>query len=317
MVKIIELFSGIGTQRKAFENIFGKDNVSVIATSEIDKRAIKAYTLIHGDDGNNLKDIREIKSLPSADVWTYSFPCTDISIAGKKKGFEGEHSSLLFQVNRLLECSPKPKVLIMENVVNLVGPQFINDFKKWIDYLSKMGYITTWKKMKANEYGSTTIRNRVFAVSILGNEKYSFPKEEITNKTVIDILEPSLEENKIDNLLLYKNEEKNFKKSIKIGEYGSGGQGNCIYSVFGQGVTLTASGGGKGGSGGGLYAREDGIYKLSAAEMVKIMGWSQETAKILSENFSRSQVGFLMGNSIDLRVMEFIVKGLKAQRFLF
>ena len=172
-MKLIELFSGIGTQRKAFENIYGNE-IETIGISEIDQRAIKAYNVLHGET-HNFGDITKIQQLPQADIWTYSFPCTDLSIAGKKKGFEGEHSSLLFQVKRLLENSPKPKILIMENVANLVSKTFIDDFNKWLDYLSSFGYTTTWKKIKAYEYGSVSIRNRVFAVSILGKEKYIFP----------------------------------------------------------------------------------------------------------------------------------------------
>ena len=309
-MKLIELFSGVGTQRKAFENIYDNE-IETIGISEIDQRAIKAYNVLHGET-HNFGDITKIQQLPQADIWTYSFPCTDLSIAGKKKGFEGEHSSLLFQVKRLLENSPKPKILIMENVANLVSKTFIDDFNKWLDYLSSLGYTTTWKKIKAYEYGSISIRNRVFAVSILGKEKYIFPQITGTKMVVKDILEPPIEELKIDNLLLYKNnEEKNFKNSIKIADYNNGGQGNRIYSINGQGVALTATGGGKAGSSGGLYAREDGIYKLSSIEMIKIMGWNREDAIKLNNSLTRNEIGFLMGNAIDLKVMEKITEGLR------
>ena len=53
----------------------------------------------------------------------------------------------------------------------------------------------------------------------------------------------------------------------KWDDYKNGGQGNRIYSIFGQGVTLTASGGGKAGSSGGLYLRNNSIYKLTPIEI--------------------------------------------------
>lgn len=308
-MKLIELFSGVGTQRKAFENIF-KNKIETLGISEIDKRAIKAYSILHGETFN-FGDITEIQTLPQADIWTYSFPCTDLSIAGKKEGFKGKHSSLLFQVQRLLEVSPKPKILIMENVANLVSKNFIEDFNKWLDYLSSIGYSTTWRKIKAYEYGGVSIRNRVFAVSILGNKKYVFPEKLGTKQTIKDILEPPEKSLKIDNLLLYKEEVQNFKNSIKIMDYNNGGQGNRIYSINGLGVALTATGGGKAGSGGGLYAREDGIYKLSSIEMIKLMGWDRQDALKLDKELTRNEIGFLMGNAIDLKVMERIVYGLK------
>ena len=58
-------------------------------------------------------------------MWTYSFPCTDLSVAGNQAGLTGKNSSLLFEVLRLLKTSEKPKVLIMENVANLVSANFI------------------------------------------------------------------------------------------------------------------------------------------------------------------------------------------------
>lgn len=71
-LKLIELFAGIGSQTQALKNI-GIPH-EVVAISEIDKYAIQSYEAIHGKV-NNMGDIRAIKELPSADMWTYSFPC--------------------------------------------------------------------------------------------------------------------------------------------------------------------------------------------------------------------------------------------------
>ena len=95
MLKVIELFSGIGTQREALKR--ADIPCEIVATSEIDKYASQAYELLHGKT-NNMGDITKIERLPKADLWTYSFPCTDISIAGKLGGFApgtNTHSSLL------------------------------------------------------------------------------------------------------------------------------------------------------------------------------------------------------------------------------
>ena len=82
-LRLVELFAGIGSQTQALTNI-GVPH-EVVAISEIDKYAIKSYEAMHGPV-NNLGDIRAIKELPSADMWTYSFPCQDISVAGKCAG---------------------------------------------------------------------------------------------------------------------------------------------------------------------------------------------------------------------------------------
>ena len=135
-------------------------------------------------------DITKIKTLPESDIWTYSFPCTDLSIAGNQEGLKGKNSSLLYEVLRLLKVSEKPKVLIMENVANLVSEKFIKGFNEWIQLLENEGYKTTWQKMKGCDYEGGTIRNRVFAVSVLGDKSFVFPKKKPTTKVIRDYLEP-------------------------------------------------------------------------------------------------------------------------------
>ena len=83
MLTVNELFSGIGAQRTALERV-GIPH-KIVGVSEIDKFAIKSYTAIHGET-KNYGDITQVKRLDYADLWTYSFPCTDISVAGQQKG---------------------------------------------------------------------------------------------------------------------------------------------------------------------------------------------------------------------------------------
>lgn len=314
MIKLIELFAGIGTQFQAFKNNY---DVKCIGISEIDSRPLKAYTALFGQP-NNFGDITKIKMLPQADVWTYSFPCTDLSIAGKQKGFNGEHSSLIYEVYRLLCVSSKPTVLIMENVANICNTTFMSQFQDWINSLNELGYTSTWKKIKANSYGGATIRERVFMVSILNtNKPYIFPEEFGTTKTIQDYFELPLEEYCIGQYTGPRVENSfNYKKAIKLCDYNNGGQGNRIYSPYGQGVTLTATGGGKAGSSGGLYYREGKIYKLSPIEMCKVMGWNKEQAKVICSVLTSREVGFCMGNAIDLTVLTRIVKEMKEQNIL-
>ncbi|HIT43263.1 TPA: DNA cytosine methyltransferase [Candidatus Avacholeplasma faecigallinarum] len=91
--------------------------------------------------------MKNIDRLPKADLWTYSFPCTDISLAGKMKGFDkgsNTDSSLLWEVQRLLEVAKEndelPKYLLMENVKNIVLKKFMPLFQAWLDYLDSPGY---------------------------------------------------------------------------------------------------------------------------------------------------------------------------------
>lgn len=309
MIKLIELFAGIGTQYKAFSKYSKVENIGI---SEIDERPLKIYNYLFGDC-ENFGDITKIKSLPQADIWTYSFPCTDLSIAGKQNGLKGKNSSLIYEVLRLLKVSPKPKILLMENVSNLVSNRFIDGFNEWIELLSEEGYVTSWKKMKGCDYEGGTIRNRVFAVSVLKDNPFHFPMKVITKKVVRDYLEPFDSKYYIDNYFPFIT-KKSYTTAIKIKDYGNGGQGNRIYSIDGQGITLTATGGGKGGSS-GLYLRDEGICKLSGIEMVKLMGWTKEEAFKMAEVATDRELGFVMGNAIELKVLEKIAYEIIMQYF--
>lgn len=199
MLKVIELFAGIGAQRKALQK--GKIEHEVIAISEIDKYAIQSYNAIHGET-LNLGDITKIEKMPKADLWTYSFPCTDISLAGRMKGFEkhsGTHSSLLWEVQRLLSVSiddgTLPKYLLMENVKNLISKKFKPLFDEWCKYLESLGYKNFYKVLNAKDYGVPQNRERVFMISIRDdNALYQFPNEINLDTKLGDYLESDVDE---------------------------------------------------------------------------------------------------------------------------
>lgn len=174
-LRVFEAFSGIGSQRKALFNI-GVPH-EVIAISEIDKYAIKSYIAIHGEV-NNLGDITKIdvNDIPEHDLFTYSFPCQDISSAGKRCGFtkgSNTRSSLLWECQRIIEHC-KPKYLLMENVKNLVSKRFKCDFDMWLEYLESLGYTNYYKVLNAKDFGIPQNRERVFVVSVLGGCEFEF-----------------------------------------------------------------------------------------------------------------------------------------------
>lgn len=196
-LRLIELFAGIGSQTQALTNIGIAHKV--VAISEIDKYAIQSYEAMHGK-ANNLGDIRKIEELPDADLWTYSFPCQDISVAGKGAGIkEGTRSGLLFEVERLLRVASEkgtlPKYLLLENVKNLVSKKFKADFDKWLDFLAELGYTNYWRVLNAKDYGIPQNRERVFCVSIRGEHKpFVFPKPKELTIRLRDMIDEMVEE---------------------------------------------------------------------------------------------------------------------------
>ena len=196
-LRLIELFAGIGSQTQALTNI-GVPH-TVVGISEIDKYAIQSYKAMHGEV-TNFGDIREIKSLPDADLWTYSFPCQDISVAGKGAGIkEGTRSGLLFEVERLLITASKngnlPKYLLLENVKNLVSKKFKADFDRWLAFLKSLGYSNYWQILNAKNYGIPQNRERVFCVSIRGEHKpFKFPEKRELKLRLRDMIDEVVDE---------------------------------------------------------------------------------------------------------------------------
>ncbi len=199
MIKVIELFSGIGAQRQALKD--ANIEHEVVAISEIDKYALKAYEKLHGET-TNLGDIRKIEKLPKADMWTYSFPCTDISLSGRMQGLEkgsNTNSSLLWEVERLLAVSKVenelPKYLLLENVKNLVSKRFKPYFDEWLEYLESLGYKNFYKVLNAKDYGIPQNRERVFMLSIRDkNANYVFPEVKPLDTKLKDLLEKNVDE---------------------------------------------------------------------------------------------------------------------------
>ena len=202
-LKVVTLFSGIGAQESALDKL--GIPYEVVGYSEIDKFAIKSYTALYGEQPA-LGDITKIEELPECDLCTYSFPCTDISVGGDKKGLIDENgnktrSGLLLDVERLLDVAKEknklPKILLLENVKNLVGKKFKPDFDRWLGKLEELGYVNFWKVLNAKDYGVPQNRERVFVISFLkelGVTEYEFPAPFKLEKRMVDILEKNVPE---------------------------------------------------------------------------------------------------------------------------
>lgn len=230
-IRLIELFAGVGSQAMALRDIGA--NFEHWKAVEFDKYAMKSYNAIHGTDFETT-DIRDIKGsdLEIVDtdnycyMMTYSFPCQDLSVAGKGAGMtkgSGTRSGLLWEVERLLnETENLPQVLLMENVPQVHGKKNIEDFEKWIEFLKSKGYSNYWKDLNAKDYGVAQNRNRCFMVSLLGCYDYEFPQPIPLTKKLKDYLEEEVDEK------YYINNEKAQTLIEKLIESGTLEQGKQI-----------------------------------------------------------------------------------------
>lgn len=205
-LKVITTFSGYDSQCLALRKA-GID-FDLVAWAEFDPQskqpvekqpAVIAHNLLFPEyKDRNVGDMAKVDWAKfegtEIDLFTYSFPCTDISQAGLMKGLSkdsGTRSSCLWYCESAISTL-RPKYLLMENVKNLVSKKFMPDFKEWCDVLENLGYTNYWKVMNAKDYGVPQNRERVFMVSVrndLGRNTFTFPSPLELKTVLADVLE--------------------------------------------------------------------------------------------------------------------------------
>ncbi len=256
-IRLIELFAGIGSQAKALERL-GAD-FEHYRICEFDKYAIKSYNAIHGTNFE-ISDITKItaEDLGIVDtdkfcyIMTYSFPCQDLSLAGKGKGMakgDNTRSGLLWEVERLLnECEELPQILLMENVTQVHGKKNKEHFEEWIQFLESKGYSNYWQDLNAKNFGIPQNRNRTFMVSVLGDYTYEFPEEFPLALRLKDMLETEVDEkfyltnDQMGKIVNWKAQQKPFERVL--------GRESVVQ-------TITARGAGENHSGMIVYSSEN------------------------------------------------------------
>lgn len=185
-MKFLDLFSGIGGFRIGLE----QNGHECVGHVEIDESANRTYNAMHQPKESEFfgTDITRIiaSDLPRADVWTFGFPCQDISIAGRKVGMDGERSGLFYAVTSLIreiKAEDRPRILFIENVKNLLSINGGWDFAKLIIELDEIGYDAEWEVINSKHHGVPQNRERLYIIGHLrGTEARSvFPIRKSTN----------------------------------------------------------------------------------------------------------------------------------------
>lgn len=267
----LDLFAGIGGFRRGLE----RSGHTCVGHVEIDKYANKSYMAMYGletcpygaggPDANSCrmcrqevredcdgtgrgekckgewyaKDIKRLTAgeVPKAEIWTFGFPCTDISISGRMAGLHGERSGLFFAVTGLLKGTApedKPRYLIIENVKHLVSNERGGDFTTVLFELWEAGYDCEWCVVNSKDHGVPQHRERVYLVGYLrgrGGRKI-FPLSGANPAPVKRLLD--------------------------------GQQGKRVYDTAGTSITLTANGGG--------FAGRTGLYAVPVSPNAGITG---------------------------------------------
>jgi len=337
-VRLIELFAGIGSQAAALKRAgISFEHYRVV---EFDKYAIKSYNAIHGTDFPHM-DITQISAedlnITDTDkycyVLTYSFPCQDLSTAGKGRGMAkgtNTRSGLIWEVGRLIKTvRERPQIMVMENVPQIHSHKNSPNFQDWIRILEEMGYSNFWKDLNAKDYGIPQSRNRCFMVSILGRWSYEFPRPEPLRKSIKDYTEGRVEEK-----YFIKNEraEGLIKKLYDEGVLKAGmsdeesrisddfimdGNFNQRGKVHGEyGICRTIIGSGHSGNEPKILTFYDGewqIRKLTPKESWRLMGFCDADFERAAGVNSNTQLYKQAENAIVVDVLEKIARQLGLQ----
>lgn len=277
----LDLFSGIGGFRTGLE----KSGHKCIGHVEIDKYARRSYEAIYGllpckfpdsatPNGGRLctakirdscggiytckgemyaKDIKLVTAgeVPKAEIWTFGFPCVDISLSGKMAGLRGSRSGLFFTVTGLLSGTPaqdRPEWLLVENVKHLLASEAGWAFTTVLSALSDIGYDCEWQGVNSKDFNVPQSRERVYIVGHLrGRGRRKILPVTGANTAAI--------------------------KQIKYGR-----QGERIYDPYGGlSITLTSEAGG--------FAGNTGLYAVAVNRTEGLLGPLDDARTLTASDF--------------------------------
>lgn len=329
MIKILELFGGIGACSKALEKL-GID-YEIADYVEIDKYAVKSFNSMHNTNFEP-QDICKWNKDLEVDLIMHGSPCQDFSIIGKQKGGDedsGTRSSLMYETVRIIK-KIKPKYIIWENVKNLLSNKHIHNFYNYLDALKELGYSSYYQVLNAKDYGIPQNRERVFVVSIREdlNKTFFFPQKQQLVSKLKDFLEESVDEK------YYLSEKAiNYVLDINDVQIGTKWEGSTSNGSINKSVAMTI------GCRSSSYQRAgitnfvvDGveeeitvkqareivktnknalkIRKLTPKECWRLMGFEDKDFYKSSKVCSNSQLYKQAGNSIVVNVLEGILTNL-------
>lgn len=206
MLRVVELFAGVGGFRLGLEGWRGKSPVSdyldnaksefkVVWSNQWEpstklQHASKIYEERFGSNNHSNIDIAKVDAadIPSHDVLCGGFPCQDYSVAkqlSKSTGIQGKKGVLWWEIHRIISHH-KPKFVFLENVDRLLkspSNQRGRDFAIMLASLSDLGYSVEWRVIDASSYGFPQRRKRVFMIGTL---------DSMNSKDHLDVIESGI-----------------------------------------------------------------------------------------------------------------------------
>jgi len=305
----IDLFAGTG----AFSHVLESNNFDCVFANDMMESSKKIYELNNKSGIFQLNDLHEIdvKDIPKHNILCSGFPCQPFSIAGKQKGFCDSRSNVFWKLLEILK-EHKPKIILLENVKNLISHEKGKTFQIIIENLELIGY-----KIKSEILDTCKLtilpqhRERIYIIGFLDEKTYNdfnfdFPKVE--NFNITNFLEKNVDQKYYysEKLKVYDLVKSEVTKHVETNTlyqyrrvYVRENKSNCC-------PTLTANMG-EGGHNVPLLRDDRGIRKLTPRECFNLQGFP---TNYTLPNISDSKLYKLAGNAVSIPIIELIVKKL-------
>ena len=306
-VKILELFGGIGAIRKAFINL--KIPYEVVDYVEIDNACVKSYNALYGESYKPKSVVGYKAPKMKIDLVMHGSPCQDFSRIGKKQGGvknSGTRSSLLFETIRIIkEMKDKPKWIIWENVKGVLDRNMRDSFFIYLKELDNLGYESKFEILNAMDFGIPQKRERIFVVSCLEANNFSFDKlGRKENRPLSEFLEKNV--NELYTMtqpymlkFLNKGIDNSFRGRLKVIK-------DFSYTISTKQMRVPNS---------GIIDIKNGQYRyLTERECLRLMGFDDidinklEEAHPRRKNCTSSKLYKQAGNSIVVDILMAIIK---------
>lgn len=309
----IDLFCGIGGFRVAMEN----EGLECVFSSEIDERACKAY---HANFGEwPAGDITKIPAsdVPPHDVLCAGFPCQPFSISGNREGLDDHRGNLFFEITRIAEHH-KPRLLLLENVKNILSIDDGGVIRAMRQELRRIGYRMEYRTLNASHYGVPQSRVRVYFACVRADVPRALRTPPRTNERIYldDVLRENPNPNEIEirhDGKITRPDNRRGLRPLRIGYFGTHeralSQGYRIYSTKGHAITMMAEGGGGLGRLTGLYCVDGTIRNLDNTETKRVMGFPDDYV-VAKGRAGRAQ----LGNAVIPAMVSLVFRNVKRRK---
>lgn len=295
----IDLFAGIGGMRIAFERSGGE----CVFSSEWDEQCQQMYRANFGEEP--FGDITALKAeaVPRHDILVGGFPCQAFSIIGAKKGFADTRGTLFFDIERILRAK-RPQAFLLENVKQLRSHDGGRTFATILARLAKLGYFVHHKVLNGLDFGVPQKRERIILVGFRRDYPFEFPASGIKAQALADILEPEAKIDAKHRLSAYFRAK--IKRKLKEQHKRIASRPVILHENKGGNIGIHPFSCALRANGSYNYITVNGERRLTPREMLRLQGFPESYAIVVSDSQVRKQAG----NSVVVPKIEAVARAM-------